>query len=82
MLRWYHPAQGAVFYICMDWRHIMEVHHAGQAAELELINLCVWVKTNGGMGSLYRSRHELVFVFRNGGEQHRNNVQLGRHGRN
>jgi DNA modification methylase len=44
--------------------------------------ICVWVKSNGGMGSLYRSRHELIFVFRNGKEQHRNNVQLGRFGRN
>ena len=48
----------------------------------DLFNLCVWVKNNGGMGSLYRSRHELVFVFRNGKQQHRNNVQLGRLGRN
>jgi DNA modification methylase len=55
---------------------------AGDSAKFELLNLCVWVKTNGGMGSLYRSRHELVFVFRNGGEAHCNNVQLGRFGRN
>jgi DNA modification methylase len=55
---------------------------AGRAAHFDLLNLCVWVKSNGGMGSLYRSRHELVFVFRNGKEQHRNNVQLGRFGRN
>ena len=50
---------------------------AGHAASFDLFNLCVWVKNNGGMGSLYRSRHELVFVFRNGKQQHRNNVQLG-----
>ena len=55
---------------------------AGHAASFDLFNLCVWVKNNGGMGSLYRSRHELVFVFRNGKQQHRNNVQLGRFGRN
>jgi DNA modification methylase len=55
---------------------------AGRAGSFDLLNLCVWVKSNGGMGSLYRSRHELVFVFRNGEEQHRNNVQLGRFGRN
>jgi DNA modification methylase len=66
----------------MDWRHLAEMLAAGETAKFELLNLCVWVKTNGGMGSLYRSRHELVFVFRNGKEAHRNNVQLGRFGRN
>ena len=73
---------GAVIYACMDWRHMGEMLAAGRAAHFDLLNLCVWVKSNGGMGSLYRSRHELVFVFRNGKEQHRNNVQLGRFGRN
>jgi DNA modification methylase len=73
---------GAIIYACMDWRHMAEMLAAGDAAKFELLNLCVWVKTNGGMGSLYRSRHELVFVFRNGGEAHCNNVQLGRFGRN
>ena len=73
---------GAVIYACMDWRHMAEMLAAGCAAHLDLLNLCVWVKSNGGMGSLYRSRHELIFVFRNGKEQHRNNVQLGRFGRN
>jgi hypothetical protein len=57
---------GALIYVCMDWRHMMELHSAGQAAEWDLVNLCVWAKSNGGMGSLYRSRHELIFVFRNG----------------
>jgi DNA modification methylase len=75
-------APGAIIYACMDWRHMAEMLAAGDSAEFELLNLCVWVKTNGGMGSLYRSRHELVFVFRNGAEAHRNNVQLGRFGRN
>jgi hypothetical protein len=65
---------GAIIYACMDWRHMAEMLAAGDAAKFELLNLCVWVKTNGGMGSLYRSRHELVFVFRNGGEAHCNNV--------
>jgi DNA modification methylase len=74
--------KGALLYICMDWRHMKEVQSAGEAVGFELINLCVWVKTNGGMGSFYRSQHELVFVFRNGSEQHRNQVQLGKHGRN
>jgi DNA modification methylase len=73
---------GAVAFVCMDFRHMSEVLQAGEAVDLDLLNLCVWVKSNGGMGSFYRSRHELVFVFRNGSEQHRNNVQLGRHGRN
>ncbi|MGH6711223.1 MAG: site-specific DNA-methyltransferase [Bradyrhizobium sp.] len=76
-----HTVPGAVIYVCMDWRHISETLAAGQASSCELLNLCVWVKSNGGMGSLYRSRHELVFVFRNGSEQHLNNIQLGKFGR-
>jgi DNA modification methylase len=75
-------APGAIIYACMDWGHMAEMLAAGDSADFELLNLCVWAKTNGGMGSLYRSRHELVFVFRNGAEAHRNNVQLGRFGRN
>ncbi|MFZ1962720.1 MAG: site-specific DNA-methyltransferase [Roseiarcus sp.] len=73
---------GATIYACMDWRHMSELLAAARATGCETLNLCVWVKTNGGMGSLYRSRHELVFVFRNGKEPHVNNVQLGRFGRN
>jgi DNA modification methylase len=73
---------GALLYCCMDWRHLAEMQAAGEACDLELINFCVWVKSNGGMGTLYRSRHELVFVFKNGGGPHCNNVQLGRFGRN
>ena len=73
---------GAVVFACMDWRHMWEMLAAARAACFDPINLCVWVKSNGGMGSLYRSRHELVFVFRNGKAQHLNNVQLGRFGRN
>jgi DNA modification methylase len=76
-----HTIPGALIYACMDWRHMWEMLAAGRAAEWTLLNLCVWSKTNGGMGSLYRSRHELVFVFRNGKEAHLNNVQLGRFGR-
>ena len=75
-------AEGAVVYACMDWRHMGEMLVAGAATGFDLINLCVWVKSNGGLGSLYRSRHELVFVFRNGQAKHLNNVQLGRFGRN
>jgi DNA modification methylase len=73
---------GALTYICMDWRHMPELQAAGKASGCELINLCVWVKSNGGMGSLFRSRHEFVFVFKNGKEPHLNNIQLGRFGRN
>lgn len=73
---------GAVWFACMDWRHLGEMLAAGNSAFGTLLNLCVWAKTNGGMGSLYRSQHELVFVFRKGTSQHRNNVQLGQHGRN
>jgi DNA modification methylase len=73
---------GGLIYTCMDWRHMYETLAAGRSSGCELLNLCVWVKSNGGMGSLYRSRHELVFVLRNGREPHRNNVQLGRFGRN
>ncbi|MBA4077389.1 MAG: DNA methylase N-4, partial [Cyanobacteria bacterium PR.023] len=73
--------KGAVIYSCMDWRHLHEMVTAGEASALELLNLCVWVKDNGGMGSFYRSRYELVFVFRNGTEAHLNNIQLGKYGR-
>jgi DNA modification methylase len=73
---------GALHYICMDWRHIGELLAAGRGVYDELKNLCVWVKDNGGMGSLYRSQHELVFVFKHGRNGHRNNVQLGKYGRN
>lgn len=73
---------GAVSFVCMDWRHIGELLEAGQRAFDDFLNLCVWAKTNGGMGALYRSQHELVFVFRKGRRQHRNNVRLGRFGRN
>jgi DNA modification methylase len=75
-------ADGSIHFVCMDWRHIAELTAAGRAVYGELKNLCVWVKDNAGMGSLYRSRHELVFVFKHGRGGHRNNVQLGRFGRN
>ncbi len=76
-----HSADGAIHFICMDWRHLGEVLAAGRAAYTDLKNLCVWAKTNGGMGSLYRSQHELVFVFKAGTGSHINNVELGKHGR-
>lgn len=77
-----HSCPGALLYSCMDWRGIANLLKGGEAAGLDLLNICVWVKTNGGMGSLYRSQHELVAVFRNGKAAHQNNVQLGRFGRN
>jgi DNA modification methylase len=75
-------ADGSLHYVCMDWRHVEELLAAGRGVYGEVKNLCVWVKDNAGMGSLYRSQHELVFVFKQGRREHRNNVQLGRFGRN
>jgi DNA modification methylase len=74
-------AIGAVVYSCMDWRHMAEILAAIDEVDCELINLCVWAKTNAGMGNLYRSGHELVFVFGKRGEKRINNVQLGKFGR-
>ena len=76
-----HTTPSALIYTFMDWRHAWNMLSAGRAVDLSLLNLCVWSKTNAGMGSFYRSQHELVFVFRNGREAHLNNVQLGRFGR-
>jgi len=73
---------GAVNFICMDWRHLQPLLTVGDAHYSELLNICVWNKSNGGMGSLYRSKHELVAVFKAGKGPHVNNVALGRHGRN
>jgi len=73
---------GSLHYICMDWRHIAEIMSAATAVYTEFKNLCVWNKQLGGMGSLYRSQHELVFIFKNGKGPHINNIELGKHGRN
>ena len=72
---------GSIHFQCMDWRHVGEMLAAGKAAYTELKNICVWTKNNGGMGSLYRSQHELVFVFKSGTAPHINNVELGKYGR-
>lgn len=72
---------GSMHFVCMDWRHVREIVGAGWDVYAELKNICVWNKSNGGMGSLYRSKHELVFVFKKGTASHINNVELGRHGR-
>jgi DNA modification methylase len=76
-----HSESGSVHFACMDFRHMREILDAGEAVYNTLLNLCVWAKNKGGQGSFYRSRHELVFIFRNGAEQHRNNIQLGKYGR-
>src|ERR1700738_791178 len=73
---------GAVHFVCMDWRHMDDVSAVGSAVYGERLNLCIWNKSNAGMGSLYRSKHELVFVYRVGTAPHLNMVELGRHGRN
>jgi DNA modification methylase len=77
-----YSAAGSLHYLFMDWRHQHELLTAALGIYAEFKNLCVWVKDNAGMGSLYRSQHELVFVFKNGRAPHRNNVELGQHGRN
>ncbi len=74
-------ADGAILFTCMDWRHLRELTDAAEANGLELKNLVVWCKTNAGMGSFYRSQHELVFVFKYGDGPHQNNFGLGQHGR-
>ena len=73
---------GAVHYVCMDWRHLDDVLAVGRSVYNNILNLCVWNKSNAGMGSLYRSKHEMVFVYRVGSTPHANMVELGRHGRN
>jgi DNA modification methylase len=77
-----HSAMGSLHYVFIDWRHIGELLSAGREIYSEVKNVCVWVKSNAGMGSLYRSQHELVVVFKHGHQPHRNNVQLGQCGRN
>ncbi|GAM96809.1 DNA modification methylase [alpha proteobacterium U9-1i] len=72
---------GAVLFVCIDWRHIDELSAAGKAANLKLLNLIVWAKTNGGMGTFYRSRHELIFAFKKGNAPHVNTFGLGEGGR-
>ena len=72
---------GSLHYICMDWRHIYELLAAAKRLYRELKNICVWNKDNGGMGALYRSKHEFVTVFKHGTKPHVNNIELGKHGR-
>ncbi len=72
---------GSVHYVCMDWRHMSELLAAGRQVYDRLLNLCVWNKSNGGMGSFYRSKHELVFVWKKGKQPHLNTIELGKYGR-
>ena len=73
---------GSIHMIFMDWRHQLEMMLAGRQVYSELKNVCIWNKSVGGMGSLYRSKHEFVYVWKSGLGEHRNNVELGKHGRN
>jgi DNA modification methylase len=72
---------GAIHFVCIDWRHLYELLIAGRSVYTELKNLCVWNKDNGGMGTFYRSKHELVLVLKNGTAPHINNFELGQKGR-
>ena len=75
-------APGAIHYVCIDWRHVVDLIEVGKELFGDMLNLVVWNKTNAGQGSFYRSQHELIGVFRVGAGPHRNNVELGRFGRN
>ena len=76
-----HSADGSIHFICMDWRHMSEILNAGNFVYSELKNLIVWAKDNGGMGTFYRSRHELIFAFKHGTASHINSFELGQNGR-
>ena len=73
---------GALHFFCIDWRHLEEMLRAGRPLYSKVQNLVVWVKNNGGQGSLYRSQHEQIVLFKVGTGEHINNVELGRFGRN
>jgi 16S rRNA G966 N2-methylase RsmD len=77
----HHTVDGSIHQICMDWRHMPEMLTAGHAVFSELKNLCVWNKSNAGMGTFYRSKHELIFVWKNGTAPHINTFELGQYGR-
>lgn len=76
-----HSRPGALHYICMDWRHSPALHQVANPHYDAFLNICVWKKNNGGMGSFYRSQHEFVHIYRVAGDKHLNRVELGRHGR-
>jgi len=72
---------GGLAYMCMDWRNISPLLQGCDQHGFELLNLIVWDKVQGGMGSFYRSRHELIFLARKPGAPHTNRIELGKHGR-
>jgi DNA modification methylase len=74
-------ADGGIAFVCIDWRHVEQAIRASKLAGLTLKNICVWVKTNGGMGTFYRSRHEFILVLKNGDGPHVNSFGLGDTGR-
>lgn len=76
-----HTSDGSIHYHCMDWRHMQEIQRAAEGVYTELKNVCVWVKTNAGMGTFYRSQHEWIFVYKSGTAKHVNNFELGAGGR-
>lgn len=76
-----HSAEGSIHYLCMDWRHSRELQQAADGVFSEQKNLVVWVKSNAGQGTFYRSQHELILVFKKGDKAHINNFELGQHGR-
>ncbi|RIJ20777.1 DNA methylase N-4 [Henriciella barbarensis] len=76
-----YSVDGSIHFVCMDWRHMAEILSAGEEVYSELKNLITWVKDNGGMGTFYRSQHELIFAFKKGTASHINNFELGQHGR-
>jgi DNA modification methylase len=73
---------GVIRFVCMDWKHLDELLAAGREVYTELKNIVAWVKSTAGMGSLYRSQHELICVFKSGTGRHTNNIELGKNGRN
>lgn len=73
--------KGSIHFICMDWRHSKEILLAADGIYKSLKNICVWNKENGGLGSMYRSKHEFIFVYKNGATSHHNNIRFGKYGR-
>ena len=76
-----HSVDGSIHFICLDWRHLQEAIAAANGVYTELKNLITWVKDNGGMGSFYRSRHEMILAYKSGTAAHINSFELGQHGR-
>jgi DNA modification methylase len=75
-------ATNALIFACIDWRHVMEMLVAGRACGMPLYQIIAWIKSNGGMGGIYRNQHELICIFRAGNDSPLDNVELGKRGRN